>query len=118
MTPHAEKDVRVLQGGGALGAYQAGAYEALAEAGHLPRWVAGTSIGAVNAAIIAGNHPDQRVSRLRTFWEEVSSRLLGCPLANDDNSRRVFNETSAALFAAVAVAGFCAPRFPPGEGIP
>ena len=87
----------VLQGGGTLGAYQAGAYEALAEAGHLPRWVAGTSIGAVDAAVIAGNQPDQRVPRLREFWEGVSGRLLGWPLAKDDNSRRIFNETSAAL---------------------
>ena len=72
-----EKKVLVLQGGGALGAYQAGAYEALAEAGHRPSWVAGTSIGAINSAIIAGNQPEQRVPRLRAFWEQVSSRLAG-----------------------------------------
>src|SRR5262245_51218563 len=118
MTPHAEKDVLVLQGGGALGAYQAGAYEALAEAEHLPLWVAGTSIGAINAAIIAGNHPDQRVPRLRAFWEEVSSRLLGWPLANDDNSRRIFNETSATFSAAGGVPGFFEPRFPPAMVMP
>ncbi|MBO0740143.1 MAG: patatin-like phospholipase family protein, partial [Hyphomicrobiaceae bacterium] len=67
-----ERIVLVLQGGGALGAYQAGAYEALAEAGQAPDWVAGISIGAVNAAIIAGNAPEHRVARLRTFWERVS----------------------------------------------
>jgi NTE family protein len=73
------------------GAYQAGAYQALAEAGHMPIWVAGISIGAVNSAIIAGNPPGKRFERLREFWERVSSRLLGWPLANDDNSRRLFN---------------------------
>ena len=67
-----EKTVLVLQGGGALGAYQAGAYEALAEAGYLPTWVAGISIGAVNAAIIAGNPPEQRVG--------PAARILGASL--------------------------------------
>ena len=65
MTDQAEKTVLVLQGGGALGAYQAGAYEALCEAGHMPSWVAGISIGSVNAAIIAGNPPEKRAERLR-----------------------------------------------------
>ena len=64
----------VLQGGGALGSYQAGAYEGIAEAGYVPAWVAGISIGAINAAVIAGNAPGDRVARLREFWEEVSSR--------------------------------------------
>jgi NTE family protein len=63
----------VLQGGGALGSYQAGVYEALAEAGYLPDWMAGISIGAVNAALIAGNAPEHRVAALRAFWEEVSA---------------------------------------------
>lgn len=61
----------VLQGGGALGAYQAGVYEALDEAGRMPNWVAGISIGALNAAIIAGNPPPQRVARLREFWSTI-----------------------------------------------
>ena len=65
----------------------------------MPSWVAGISIGAINAAIIAGNPPERRIERLRAFWEEVSSRLTAWPLANDDNSRKVFNETSAALAA-------------------
>jgi NTE family protein len=81
VTDPAEKTVLVLQGGGALGAYQAGAYEALAIAGHMPTWVAGISIGAVNSAIIAGNPPERRVERLRDCWERVSSRLLAWPLA-------------------------------------
>jgi len=109
----AEKTVLVLQGGGALGAYQAGAYEALAIAGHRPSWVAGISIGAVNSAIIAGNPPEKRVERLREFWERVSSRLLAWPLANDDNSRRIFNETSATFSAVGGVPGFFGPRVPP-----
>jgi NTE family protein len=113
-----EKTVLVLQGGGALGAYQAGAFEALAEAGHQPQWVAGISIGAVNAAIIAGNPPEQRAPRLREFWDRVSNRLLGWPLANDDNSRRLFNETSAALSAAGGVPGFFDPRIPPAVLMP
>jgi NTE family protein len=63
----------VLQGGGALGSYQAGVHEALAEGGYLPDWVAGISIGAINAALIAGNAPEHRVARLRAFWETVTA---------------------------------------------
>jgi NTE family protein len=113
-----EKIVLVLQGGGALGAYQAGAYETLCEAGEIPTWVAGTSIGAVNGAIIAGNPPERRVQRLREFWERVSSRLLAWPLSNDENSRRIFNETSAVLVAAGGAPGFFEPRVPPAVLMP
>src|SRR6476660_1752446 len=67
----------LLQGGGALGAYQAGVYEALAEVGLHPDWVAGISIGAINAALIAGNAPEDRVTKLRAFWETVSANPLG-----------------------------------------
>ena len=63
--------VLVLQGGGALGAYQVGCYEALHEAGIEPDWVIGTSIGALNGAIIAGNQPQERLTRLRDFWARV-----------------------------------------------
>ena len=63
----------VLQGGGALGSYQAGVYEALSGHGYEPDWVAGISIGAINAALIAGNPPAERVARLRSFWDQVSS---------------------------------------------
>ena len=63
----------VLQGGGALGSYQAGVYEALASSEYMPDWVAGVSIGAINAAIIAGNAPQHRVARLRSFWEEITA---------------------------------------------
>jgi NTE family protein len=84
----------------------------------VPRWVAGTSIGAVNAAIIAGNPPERRVERLREFWERVSSRLIAWPLGNDDNSRRIFNETSATLAAVGGVPGFFEPRIPPAVFMP
>src|ERR1700748_2848738 len=63
--------VLVLQGGGALGAYQAGVYQALHEAGIEPDWVIGTSIGAINASLIAGNDVADRLSRLREFWIRV-----------------------------------------------
>ena len=66
----------VLQGGGALGAYQAGVYEALHEAGIEPDWVSGVSIGAINAAIIAGNRREQRLERLRTFWDRITDRTI------------------------------------------
>src|SRR5437660_6015577 len=66
--------VLVLQGGGALGAYQAGVYQALHEAGVEPDWIVGTSIGAINAAIIAGNKPQDRLERLNTFWTRMEQR--------------------------------------------
>ena len=73
--------VLVLQGGGALGAYQAGVYQALTEAGIEPDWVIGTSIGAINASLIAGNPPEQRLERLEEFWRRVThpplSQLTG-----------------------------------------
>src|SRR5262245_19870196 len=69
----------VLQGGGALGSYQAGVYEALAGSDYLPDWVAGISIGAINAAIIAGNAPEQRVAQLRRFWEEITAPTAWWP---------------------------------------
>lgn len=64
--------VLVLQGGGALGAYQGGVYGVLADGGHHPDWVVGTSIGAINSAIIAGNPPEHRLDRLKAFWKGVS----------------------------------------------
>ena len=108
-----EKTVLVLQGGGALGAYQAGAYEALSEAGYEPDWVAGISIGAINGALIAGNRPVQRVERLRAFWEKVSSGLQGSIPFLDEMVRPFFNEASANLAASFGIPGFFAPRIPP-----
>jgi NTE family protein len=75
--PHFERIALLLQGGGALGSYQAGVYQALAEANLHPDWVAGISIGAINSALIAGNPPDKRVARLREFWEAVSTSPYG-----------------------------------------
>src|ERR1700736_94975 len=69
----------VLQGGGALGAYQAGVYEGLHEAGIRPNWLAGISIGALNAAIIAGSPEAERVGRLREFWETICACPMGLP---------------------------------------
>jgi NTE family protein len=69
----------VLQGGGALGSYQAGVYEALASSGYMPDWVAGISIGAINAAIIAGNARKDRVQRLRSFWEGITAPTMSWP---------------------------------------
>jgi NTE family protein len=113
-----ERMVLVLQGGGALGAYQAGAYEALAEAGYMPDWVAGISIGAVNAAIIAGNAEEDRVPRLRAFWERVSSGVQASPIVEGTQSRELFNYLSAAYISTVGVPGFFEPRFPPPQVMP
>jgi NTE family protein len=112
-TPANALRVLVLQGGGALGSYQAGAYQALCHHGFEPEWVAGISIGAVNAAIIAGNPRERRVERLKEFWEMVSSPLSWSPVAKGDRARSLFNETSAALIATFGVPGFFTPRLPP-----
>ena len=112
-TPAKAQRVLVLQGGGALGSYQAGAFQALCRAGFEPEWVAGISIGAINAAIIAGNGPETRVGRLKEFWEMVSSPVSWSPVTSGDRARSLFNETSAALIATFGVPGFFAPRIPP-----
>jgi len=107
----------LLQGGGALGAYQAGVYEALAEADLHPDWVAGISIGAINGALIAGNAPEARVDKLRAFWERVTTKpycdwsqhLL---LAKNDAVRQWLNQMSANLALVSGAPGFFTPRFP------
>ena len=88
----------LLQGGGALGAYQGGVYEALAEADIYPNWIVGISIGAINAAIVAGNPPNARVDRLREFWTQVTSngpwdwsRNPLLELAQSDEARNLLN---------------------------
>ncbi|MBR1326874.1 patatin-like phospholipase family protein [Bradyrhizobium ottawaense] len=106
-----EQTVLLLQGGGALGSYQAGVYQALAEANLHPDWVAGISIGAVNAALIAGNPPEARVEKLREFWEAVSTPPLGVPYLKsfdikDDSIHRVINQTRA-----LGIMMFGAPHF-------
>jgi NTE family protein len=112
-TPAKAQRVLVLQGGGALGSYQAGAYQALCHHDFEPEWVAGISIGAINAAIIAGNDPSKRVARLKEFWQMVSSPVPWNPIVNTDRGRSAFNEASAALIATFGVPGFFTPRIPP-----
>jgi NTE family protein len=107
----------LLQGGGALGAYQAGVYEALAEADLHPDWVAGISIGAINGALIAGNAPEARVDKLRAFWERVTAKPWcgwGEPLlpAKSDAVRQWLNQMSANLALLGGAPGFFTPRFP------
>lgn len=115
----AEAAVLVLQGGGALGAYQAGVFEALAAAGHEPSWVAGISIGAINAALIAGNPPVHRLRALRAFWERASSSVPFTSPFDNGWGRRLFNEASAGIVAMTGIPGFFTPRFvPPWLALP
>ncbi len=116
--PAAPETVLVLQGGGALGAYQAGVYEGLAAAGEHPDWIAGISIGAINAALIAGNPPERRVAQLRAFWEKITSGVTVDPWLPGDQVRAMFNTASAYWTAAVGVKGFFTPRIPPPSFYP
>jgi len=109
----------VLQGGGALGSYQAGVIEALGETGIEIDWVAGISIGAVNAAIFAGNPGERRVERLREFWNTVTSALPSFPLPMGDQAREWQHEWSAGAVLWGGVPGFFTPRlFPPNFATP
>ena len=103
----------VLQGGGALGAYQAGVYEALARLGYVPDWVTGISIGAINSALIAGNPPERRVARLQEFWQLVSSAVSVPAPKMPDLFREAFNRFSASWAMLMGIPGFFEPRFPP-----
>ncbi len=96
----------VLQGGGALGAYQAGVYQAMHEAGLEPDWVAGVSIGGINAALIAGNPPERRVARLRAFWELITSRPLAFGELDGDAARRARNAWSSMVTMTQGQPGF------------
>jgi NTE family protein len=107
------KRVMVLQGGGALGSYQAGVYEALAEAKVSPDWVAGISIGAINAAIIAGNAPDERVAKLNEFWRQVSDGPQTDTFLGASQVRAWVNETNALGVTLLGAPGFFTPRIPP-----
>jgi NTE family protein len=110
--------VLVLQGGGALGAYQAGVFEAMADAGIAPNWVAGVSIGAINGALIVGNPVGHRTERLREFWNLVSSGLPASAPTFFDPWHGAFNRTSALLSATFGVPGFYTPRIPPPQLMP
>jgi NTE family protein len=109
----AKECILVLQGGGALGAYQAGVFESLSKVYHEPTWVAGISIGAINAALISGNPVHARVARLREFWDLVSSSQPSFALASRLSPRESLNETSATQVMLFGVPGFFKPRFPP-----
>jgi NTE family protein len=119
--PQFECVALTLQGGGALGAYQAGVYQALAEADLHPDWVAGISIGSINAAIMAGNPPEARVEKLRGFWDHITSTFgfdafssLGRYMMVGDAGRRLADQMSAATAASMGVNGFFRPRMAPG----
>ncbi len=115
VAPHAAYDqtALVLQGGGALGAYQAGAYESLDRYGVRPDWVAGISIGAINAAIIAGNAPTDRVAKLISFWTKVTSSSPLSALFPDNPVAHRANLAVSTLRSLIAGApGFFAPRPP------
>jgi NTE family protein len=121
-----ETVVLVLQGGGALGAYQCGVYEAMHHAGIRPDWFAGISIGAINAALLAGNEPDARLGALQEFWNRISIPALPLPKQTFDLQRQIADAWPAstamsawadAMSAVSALVhgqtGFFVPRFPP-----
>jgi NTE family protein len=130
---HHDKIALVLQGGGALGAYQAGVFEELNTTAYQPTWVAGVSIGAINAALIAGNPPERRVERLSEFWHLVSSgmdtstdKTFTPPwlknAAEGVQLRSAYNQFSGLWSAMLGIPGFYKPRVPPAwmqpEGSP
>lgn len=110
----------LLQGGGALGSYQAGVYEALAEADLHPDWVAGVSIGSINSALIAGNAPEKRVDALREFWELITTPtvlsswmtppMVGNVLMEQEDTRSWINQLSAFSTVVSGTPGFFSPR--------
>src|SRR5882762_10178488 len=100
----------VLQGGGALGAYQAGVYQALQEGGIEPDWVCGVSIGAINSAIIAGNPPEHRLEKLRTFWERITARKVWHYTPDGDIYRKARNLASSFMTTTLGQPGFFKPH--------
>nr|WP_255696896.1 patatin-like phospholipase family protein [Sandaracinobacteroides sayramensis] len=108
-------NVLVLQGGGALGAYHLGVCEELAAMDVAPDWVCGISIGAINAALIAGNRPGERLPALVAFWERVSAGLAPAFAIPDGPMRELWSEGAAAWIATTGVRGFFQPRFPPSK---
>ena len=108
-----DHNVLALQGGGALGAYQAGVYDGLAGSGFVPDWVTGVSIGAINSALIAGNPPERRVERLREFWERVSAQAPIVLPSSLEVMRPMMNRMSAAAAVVFGIPGFFSPRVVP-----
>ncbi|MBR1268240.1 patatin-like phospholipase family protein [Bradyrhizobium sp. AUGA SZCCT0222] len=123
-TPHLEQTIHargwrpercdrvalVLQGGGALGAYQAGVYQALHEAHIEPDWVCGVSIGAINSAIIAGNPPERRLERLQIFWDRITSRKIWHYTPDGDIYRKARNFASSFMTTTLGQPGFFTPH--------
>jgi NTE family protein len=107
--------ILLLQGGGALGAYHGGVYEGLANVGFTPDWVVGISIGAINAALIAGNPPERRNERLREFWDLVSSQARFALPAAMDFARPMMNRMAATSAMLFGIPGFFTPRIPPPQ---
>ena len=110
--PGCDRIALVLQGGGALGAYQGGVYQALHEAGQEPDWIAGVSIGGINGAIIAGNPRERRLERLRRFWETITARPTSLFVPDGDDPRRMANTWSSLLTMALGQPGFFTPNVP------
>jgi NTE family protein len=108
--PGGDRIALVLQGGGALGAYQGGVYEALHEARLWPDSVAGVSIGGINSAIIAGNRPENRLPRLREFWESVTARPEWFWQPEGDAARKISNMISSTMTTLFGQPGFFCPR--------
>jgi NTE family protein len=100
----------VLQGGGALGAYQAGVYQALHEEGMEPDWVCGVSIGAINSAIIAGNPPEHRLEKLQTFWNRITARKVWHYTPDGDVYRKARNLASSFMTTTLGQPGFFKPH--------
>jgi NTE family protein len=122
-TANFERIALLLQGGGALGSYQGGVYQALAEADLEPDWVAGISIGAINSALIAGNPPERRVERLREFWETVTQSPTGSPLflfgsIKNDTIHQFLNQGRAIEALVWGAPDFFKPRIPPPLFLP
>ena len=116
--PPFERIALLLQGGGALGSYQAGVYQALAEADLHPNWIAGISIGALNSALIAGNPPEKRIEKLREFWETISSPPFGLPDFNwfelpGEFAHSLVNHAASLGALLGGAPGFFKPRVPP-----
>jgi NTE family protein len=113
-----EQTILVVQGGGALGAYQAGVYAGLEECGLAVDWVTGVSIGAINAALIAGNPPERGVERLREFWDRVSAQTQIVLPSSLNLMRSLVNRASAASAFVSGVPGFFTPRTLPPQLAP
>jgi NTE family protein len=116
--PPFERIALILQGGGALGSYQAGVCQALAEASLHPDWVAGISIGAINSALITGNAPQRRVDRLREFWEAVTASPFGIPdfkwfELSGEFAHSLVNQASSLGALLAGAPDFFKPRVPP-----